>query len=128
LKRGAYVLKDYGAEPQLILMASGSEVGLIIEAGKRLAEKGVAVRLVSVPSWRLFDEQEQAYKDSVFPPDVTARVAVEAALSLGWHKFVGSQGRVIGIDHYGASAPAATVFEKFGLTADNVVKTAEELL
>ncbi len=129
LKKGAYVLKDYGkGKPQIILMASGSEVGLIVEAGKRLAEKGVAVRLVSVPSWRLFSEQDPAYKDSVLPPDVTARVAVEAAITMGWHKFVGSQGRILGIDHYGASAPAATVFEKFGLTADNVVKIAEELL
>jgi transketolase len=129
LKKGAYVLKNYGeGKPQIILMASGSEVGLIVEAAKRLAEKGVAVRLVSVPSWQLFDDQDQAYRDSVFPPDVTARVAVEAAITLGWHKFVGSQGRVLGIDHYGASAPAATVFEKFGLTVDNVVKIAEELL
>jgi len=130
LKKGAYVLKDYGdaGKPQLILMASGSEVGLIVEAGKRLAEKGVAVRLVSIPSWQLFDEQDQAYKDSVLPPDVTARVAVEAGVTLGWHKFTGTQGRVIGIDRFGASAPAATVFEKLGLTVDNVVKTAEELL
>jgi transketolase len=128
LKKGAYVLKDYGAVPQIILMASGSEVGLIVEAGKRLAEKGVAVRLVSVPSWQLFDEQDQAYKDSLLPPDVTARVAVEAAISLGWHKFVGLRGRVLAIDHFGASAPAVTVFEKFGLTVDNVVKAAEELL
>jgi transketolase len=129
LKKGAYVLKDYGdGRPQIILIASGSEVGLIVEAGKRLAEKGIAVRLVSFPSWRLFEEQDQAYKDSVFLPDVTARVAVEAAVTLGWHKFVGLQGRVLGIDRYGASAPAATVFEKLGLTVDNVVKAAEKVL
>ena len=130
LKKGAYVLKDYGesGKPQIILMASGSEVSLIVEAGKKLAEKGVAVRLVSVPSWQLFDEQDQAYKDSVLPPHVTARVAVEAGVTLGWHKFTGTQGRVLGIDRYGASAPAATVFEKLGLTVDNVVKAAEELL
>jgi transketolase len=129
LKKGAYVLKDYGdGKPQIILIASGSEVGLIVEAGKRLAEKGIAVRLVSFPSWRLFDEQDQAYKDSVFLPDVTARVAVEAAVTLGWHRFVGLQGRVLGIDRYGASAPAATVFEKLGLTVDNVVKAAEAVL
>jgi transketolase len=123
------VLKDYGeGQPQIILMASGSEVGLIVEAGKRLAEKGVAVRLVSVPSWLLFCEQEAAYWDSVLPPDVTARVAEEAAVTLGWHRFVGPNGRILGIERYGASAPAATVFEKFGLTANKVVKTAEELL
>ena len=109
-------------------MASGSEVSLIVEAGQRLTEKGVAARLVSVPSWRLFDDQDQAYKDSVYPPDATARAAVEAAVTSGWHKFVGSQGRVLGLDHYGASAPAATVYEKFGLTVDTVVKIAVELL
>lgn len=129
LRQGAYVLKDYGAgQPQLILMASGSEVGLIVEAGKRLAEKGIAVRLVSFPSWRLYSEQDQTYQDAVLPPDVTARVAVEAGVTLGWHRFTGACGRVLGIDRYGASAPAATVFEKLGLTVDNVVRNAEELL
>jgi transketolase len=129
LRKGAYVLKDYGeGKPQIILMASGSEVGLIAEAGKRLADKGVAVRLVSVPSWQLYDEQDLAYKNSVLPPDVTARVAVEAGITLGWHLFVGLRGRVLGIDHYGASAPAATVFKEFGLTADHIVELATELI
>lgn len=129
LRKGAYVLKDYGeGTPQVILLASGSEVGLIVEAGKRLAEQGVAVRLVSVPSWQLFFEQDQAYQDAVLPPAVTARVAVEAGVVLGWHKFVGSRGRVIGLDRYGASAPAATVFEKLGFTVEHVVKLAQELL
>jgi len=129
LRKGAYVLKDHGTgQPQIILMASGSEVSLIVEAGKRLAEQGVAVRLVSVPSWRLFDEQDQDYKDAVLPPDVTARLAVEAGVSLGWHRWVGSHGRVLGLDRYGASAPAATVFEQLGFTVDNVEKVAADLL
>ncbi|MFZ2359737.1 MAG: transketolase [Anaerolineae bacterium] len=129
LKQGAYVLKDYGeGKPQIILMASGSEVSLIVEAGQRLAERGIAVRLVSFPSWELFAEQDAAYQAAVLPPDVTARLAVEAGVTLGWHRWVGAQGRVLGIDHYGASAPAATVFKEFGLTAENVEKIATELL
>lgn len=129
LKRGAYVLADLGqGQPQVILMASGSEVGLIVEAGQRLAAKGVAVRLVSFPSWELFADQEPAYQDAVLPPDITARLAVEAGISMGWHRWVGSKGRVLGIDRYGASAPANTVFEKLGLTADHAVQIAEELL
>ena len=109
-------------------MASGSEVGLIVEAGQRLAAKGVPVRLVSFPSWELFGEQDSAYQDAVLPPDITARLAVEAGISMGWHRWVGSKGRVLGIDRYGASAPANTVFEKLGLTADHAVQIAEELL
>ena len=129
LRKGAYVLKDHGAgQPQIILMASGSEVGLIVQAGQRLAEQGIAVRLVSFPSWELFVEQDAAYQAAVLPPEVTARLAVEAGVTLGWHRWVGSQGRVLGLDRYGASAPAATVFEKLGLTVDNVEKTALELL
>jgi len=128
-QRGAYVLKDLGTgKPRIILMASGSEVALIVEAGKRLADEGVAVRLVSFPSWELFGEQEAAYQASVLPPDITARVAVEAGVTMGWHRWVGTQGRVLGVDRFGASAPAKTVFEKLGLTVDNTVKIAKELL
>lgn len=129
VRKGAYVLADLGeGKPQVILMASGSEVGLIVEAGKRLAENGLAVRLVSFPSWELFAEQNAAYQAAVLPPDITARLAVEAGITMGWHRWVGPQGQVLGIDHYGASAPANTVFEKFGLTVDNVVKIAAGLL
>src|SRR5690606_30256771 len=119
LQRGAYVLADLGTEPggkpdvilmDVILMASGSEVGLIVEAGQRLAEQGMAVRLVSFPSWELFTEQDAAYRDEVLPPDVPARLAVEAGITMGWHRWVGTQGRVLGIDRYGASAPAGIVF------------------
>ena len=129
VRKGAYVLADLGeGKPQVILMASGSEVSLIVEAGKRLAESGLAVRLVSFPSWELFAEQDAAYQAAVLPPDITARLAVEAGITMGWHRWVGPQGQVLGIDHYGASAPANTVFEKFGLTVDNVVKIAAGLL
>jgi transketolase len=129
IRRGAYVLADLGeGELQIILMASGSEVGLILQAGQRLAEQGVAVRLVSFPSWELFVEQDAAYHDAVLPPDVTARVAVEAGVSLGWHRWVGTGGRVLGIDRYGASAPGNTIFEKLGFTVEAVVTIARELL
>ena len=129
VRRGAYVLTDLGAgKPQVILMASGSEVGLIVAAGKRLADAGIAVRLVSFPSWELFAQQDAAYQAAVLPPEITARVAVEAGVTLGWHRWAGSQGRVLGLDRYGASAPAQTVFEKLGFTVENVVKLAQELL
>lgn len=128
LRKGAYILKDLGeGRPQIILMASGSEVALIVEAGNRLAEQGVAVRLVSFPSWELFAEQDAAYRDSVLPPDVTARLAVEAGVTMGWDRWVGTGGRILGIDRYGASAPVKTVFEKLGFSADNVEKLAKEL-
>ena len=134
VKKGAYVLADLGAgqegpqKPQIILMASGSEVGLIVEAGQRLAAQGVAVRLVSFPSWELFEEQEQVYRDAVLPPDVELRLAAEAGISMGWHKWVGSKGRVLGIDRYGASAPASQVFENLGLTANHAVEIANKML
>lgn len=129
VRRGAYVLADLGeGQPQIVLMASGSEVSLIVEAGQRLAAQGVTVRLVSFPSWELFGEQDAAYQNAVLPPEITARLAVEAGVTMGWHRWVGSQGRVLGIDRFGASAPAATVFEKFGFTVENVVKIAEGLL
>jgi transketolase len=129
VRRGAYVLADLGGEaPQVILMASGSEVGLIVAAGQRLTELGVPVRLVSFPSWELFAQQDAAYQAAVLPPAVTARVAVEAGISQGWHRWVGSAGRVLALDRYGASAPATTVFEKLGLTVENVVNLAQELL
>jgi transketolase len=129
VRRGAYVLADLGGEtPQVILMASGSEVGLIVAAGQRLAEQGVAVRLVSFPSWELFAQQDADYQAAVLPPAVTARVAVEAGISQGWHRWVGSAGRVLALDRYGASAPATTVFEKLGFTVENVIKLAQELL
>ncbi len=129
LEKGAYVLADLGpGAPQVILMASGSEVGLIVEAGKKLAESGVGVRLVSVPSWELFDGQDASYRESVLPPTIKARLAVEAGVGQGWHRFTGDGGGVLSIEHYGASAPGPLLFEKFGFTVENVVAKAKELL
>lgn len=127
--RGAYVLASFGKKtPDIILMASGSEVSLIYDAGKALFEAGYSVRVVSFPSWALFELQDSAYKESILPKKVITRLAVEAGASLGWERYVGLQGKTIGIDHFGASAPYKIVFEKFGLTVDNVVKQAKSLL
>jgi transketolase len=129
LAKGAYILADLGEEdPEIILMASGSEVSLIIGAGKELAAKGHAVRLVSFPSWELFESQSEAYKASVFPTSISARLAVEAGVSMGWQKYVGDQGKVIAVDKFGASAPAIKVFAEYGFTIENVVNQALSIL
>jgi transketolase len=129
LRKGAYVMADLGdKKPQIILMASGSEVSLIVEAGKRLAANGVGVRLVSFPSWELFSDQTQEYRDAVLPPEIEQRVAVEAGISMGWHRWVGLKGRIQGVDRYGASAPANQVFENLGFTGANIEKIAADLL
>ncbi len=129
VERGAYILASYGKKtPDIILMASGSEVSLIYDAGKALFEAGYSVRVVSFPSWVLFEQQDSAYKESILPKKVNTRLAVEAGASLGWERYVGLQGKTIGIDHFGASAPYKIIFEKFGLTVDNVVKQAKSLL
>jgi transketolase len=124
LEKGAYVLRDFG-EPEIILMASGSEVSLIYEAAQKLAEAGRGVRVVSFPSWKLFEEQEEAYRESVLPKNVTARLAVEAGATFGWERYAKS---IIGIDHYGASAPYKIIFENFGFTVENVMAKAKQLM
>lgn len=126
--KGAYVILDSGKKPELLLMASGSEVQLVYEAGKQLLESGVAVRVISMPSWELFEEQDAAYKESVMPSDVTKRLAVEAASSFGWHKYVGLDGDIISIDHFGESAPGNVLFKKYGFTVENVLDRAKKLL
>jgi len=129
LSRGAYVLADLGEnQPDLILMASGSEVDLIVKAGERLAPEGINLRLVSFPSWELFIKQDQTYQDSVFPPTIKNRLAIEAGTTLGWHRWVGDQGVVIGIDRFGASAPGEVVMAEYGLTVANVIEKALALL
>jgi transketolase len=129
VRKGAYVLADLGGTaPEIILMASGTELGLIVPAGEQLAASGVGVRLVSVPSWELFEAQGQDYLREVLPPEIPARVAVEAGVSFGWARYVGERGVIMGVDRFGASAPAEIVYEKFGLTVDNVVANAQKLL
>ncbi|MEO8855409.1 MAG: transketolase [Burkholderiaceae bacterium] len=130
LRRGGYVLEDTPAAtaPQLILIASGSEVGLIVEAAERLRADGIAVRCVSMPSWELFDAQPQAYRDQVLPAQVTARLSVELGVAQGWRRFVGDRGEVLSVDRFGASAPAKVLLEKYGFTVDNVVARARQVL
>ncbi len=132
--KGAYVLKDSSADgaeggtPEVILIGTGSEVQLAVAAQEKLAEQGISARVVSMPCREWFDEQDQAYRDSVIPPEVKARVSVEAGVSLGWRDLVGDAGRIISINHYGASASGAKLFEEFGFTADTVVTAAQESL
>jgi transketolase len=129
VERGAYILAEMGdGNPQLILMASGSELSLVVDAAAKLASNGINVRVVSFPSWELFSMQEKAYRDEVLPPDIVARLAVEAGVSLGWERWVGDQGGIIAIDRYGASAPAKTLFEHYGLTVERIIEKAGEVL
>jgi transketolase len=129
LHKGAYVLKDFGSStPDLILIATGSEVALIVAAGEQLAAEGTNVRLVSFPSWELFAQQNKAYQESVLPKSITKRLAVEAGISLGWDRWIGLEGRIIALDRYGASAPEKVLAKEFGFTVENVVQQAKELL
>ncbi len=129
VKKGAYILASFGSDtPDIVLMASGSEVNLIYEAGRRLADEGVSVRVVSFPSWKLFEDQDEAYRESVLPRAVEARLSVEAASPFGWERYVGLSGKIIGIDHYGSSAPYKTIFEHLGFTVDNVYAQAKAVL
>jgi len=128
LVNGAYILSDSDGKPDIILIATGSEVDITLKAGKILEEKGISVRVVSMPSWELFENTSQEYKDKVLLPDVNVRIAVEAGISMGWERYTGSNGVVIGINEFGASAPGNIVMEKFGFTSENIVQKAMELL
>jgi transketolase len=129
LARGGYVLADApGGKPAVLLMASGSEVSLCVAAYEQLAAAGVAARVVSMPSWELFEQQSEAYRNGVLPPEVTARVSVEQASTFGWSRYVGAQGHSIGMRTFGASAPLKELQKKFGFTVDNVVAAAKEQL
>ena len=128
VRRGGYVLWESAPNPELILIATGSEVSLTLTASRKLAENGTKVRVVSLPSWEIFDRQTQEYRDSVLPPAITSRIAVEAGIKLGWEHYVGLQGMIIGMETFGASAPGPVLYEKFGFTVEKIVATAKELL
>jgi len=129
LRRGAYILADAPAgEPKLILIASGSEVALLVAAGAKLRERGIAVRIVSMPIWKRFDAQPREYRESVLPPSVHARLAVEAGVPQGWHRYVGDRGDILGVERFGASAPGNVVLREYGFTVDNVCARALALL
>ena len=126
--RGGYVLADADGEPEVILIATGSEVALAIGAYEELRSDGVQARVVSLPSWYLFDLQEDDYRESVLPRAVQARVAVEQGSTLGWDRYVGPQGQIVGMHTFGASAPLKEVQRKFGFTPERVAEAAKELL
>ena len=129
LKRGAYILAEAAnGQPQIILIATGSEVSLIVEAQLKLEKQNIQTRLVSMPSWELFNAQPEEYRRSVFPPRIRARLAVEAGATQGWHRYVGDLGDVLGLDHFGASAPGPVLMREYGFTVENVCKRALALL
>ena len=127
--KGAYVLADASdGKPQVVLIASGSEVSLCVDAYEQLKAQGIKARVVSMPSWELFERQSRDYRDNVIPPDVLARVSVEQASTFGWDRYVGLNGRKIGMHTFGASAPLKELQQKFGFTAEHVVSAAEDQL
>jgi transketolase len=128
VEKGAYVLADAEGPLKVVLLASGSEVQLAMAARESLAEKGIGARVVSMPSWELFEAQPRAYRDQVLPPECRARLAMEAGASLGWHRWVGDRGDVLSVDRFGASAPGGVLMEKLGFQVDNVVARVEALL
>jgi len=127
LFKGAYILKD-ADKPEIILMSSGSEVQLILKAAEKLESEGKKVRVVSFPSWELFEQQSEEYKNSVLPKEVKARIAIEAGVAQGWHKYTGDGGKIISIEKYGASAPYEILYEKYGITVENILRTSKSLL
>ena len=127
-RRGGYILWESSANPELILIATGSEVSITLAAARKLAADGINVQVVSLPSWEIFDRQPQEYRDSVLPPAITARISVEAGIKLGWEHYVGLSGKIIGMDSFGASAPGPVLYEKFGFTDSKIVEAAKIML
>ncbi len=128
LEKGAYILSEAKEEAQLILIGTGSEVHLLLDVQEKLAQEGIHARVVSMPSWELFNKQDQGYKDQVLPPSHKKRISVETGSSLGWHKYTGDEGLVIGLDTFGESAPASELMKHFGFTADSIIEKAKSLI
>ena len=128
VERGGYILSDCAGKPQLILIATGAEVHIALAAQQQLTDRGIAARVVNLPSWELFEAQSQNYRNRILPAGVKHRIVVEAGISMGWERYMGAGGKMIGIDHFGASAPGGTVLEKFGFTAEKIVATALEMV
>ena len=128
LLKGAYVLKDSNGTPDIIILASGSEVGISLTAAEKLESEGNKVRVVSFPSWELFEKQSKEYRDSVIPPSVKARVSVEAGVKHGWERYIGDYGEAVSVERFGSSAPVSVVMEKYGFTPENIVETAKKVL
>ncbi|RPJ16021.1 MAG: transketolase [Desulfobacteraceae bacterium] len=128
LSNGAYILFDSGSKPSLIIIATGSEVHIALDAAKSLTSKGVSVRVVSMPSWELFEKTSAEYKENIFPPEISNRIIVEAGISTGWERYAGDKGVIMAINCFGASAPGGTLMKNYGFTADNIVQNAMKLL
>ena len=129
LRRGAYTLIEASSRsPKAILLASGSELHMAVEAREVLESEGIPTRVVSLPSWRLFMDQDEEYRDSVLPPEVSARVSIEAGTTLGWDRWIGSKGTAIGLDHFGSSAPWQVLFREYGITADRLIEETRKIL
>jgi transketolase len=127
--RGAYVIADApGGNPEIILIATGSELSLAIDSHEKLVSEGIRSRVVSMPSWDIFEHESQEYRDSVLPPHITARLAIEQASTFGWERYVGTAGRVIGMQTFGASAPLKALQQEFGFTVDKVMATVKSML
>ncbi|MFC1911004.1 transketolase family protein, partial [Chloroflexota bacterium] len=127
-KNGGYILWESSSKPEVILIATGSEVHIALEAGKQLQEKGIGVGVISMPSWELFEAQSPEYRNMVLSAEITARISIEAGSTLGWQRYVGDNGVAIGVDRFGASAPGDVVYEKLGITVEGIIKEAERLL
>jgi transketolase len=128
LEKGAYILSESEQAPQLILIGTGSEVQLLITAQQKLKEQNIAARVVSMPSWELFEKQDAVYKEKIFPKTLRRRLAVEAGSPIGWLKYVTDEGAIIGIDQFGESAPGDQVMKEYGFTVENVVNRAKALI
>jgi transketolase len=126
--RGGYIVDGDLDIPDIILIATGSEVSLCIDAAKKIRESGKKVRVISMPCVEIFEEQDKAYRDAILPPATKKRLVVEAGSTFGWHKYCGDEGDVLGVDRFGASAPGGTLMEKFGFTVENVVAKAKAVL
>jgi len=128
LQRGAYVVKDSKQKPDLILIATGSEVSLALKAAEQLEAEGKNVRVISFPSWEIFEQQSDEYKNQIFPAEIKARVSVEMGVAMGWQKYIGDSGEAISIETFGASAPDSVLYEKYGFTVENVLTVAKNVL
>jgi transketolase len=128
VSQGAYILSNCKGRAQVLLIATGAEVHVTLEAQKILLEKGIAARVINMPSWEIFEQRSEIYKKRILPPSIKNRIAIEAGISMGWDRYVGPRGKVIGIDHFGASAPGSTVLEKYGFTAEKIAATAVEMI
>src|SRR5690625_770619 len=129
VKKGAYIISDSDkSSPDALLIATGSEVQLAVKAQEELKERNIDVRVISMPSWDRFEKQGESYKEKIFPKNFTARLAIEMASSLGWHKYVGNDGKVLSVDKFGASAPGDKILKEYGFTVDNVVEQVISLI